>query len=158
MLNPAYLHLLLTHLPLLGTLFGLFLLVVGFVQSNQGLQRLSLWTFLGAGVSAALTYWTGEGASKVLMKAVPTTSMDLGDQHAEVAILALTAALILAAVALAGLVLYRRSKPLSGSFIALTFVLALGTSLTMGWTGHLGAKIRHTEIHAVPQQQAVQGH
>jgi phosphoglycerol transferase MdoB-like AlkP superfamily enzyme len=145
-MNPAHLHLLVTHLPVLGSLFGLLLLLLALVQGNRDLQRTSLWVFILAGLAAIPTYLTGRPASTLLLKLMPGMSLDAGDQHAEVAVLALVASSILGCVALIGVTFYRKDKKSPGWFTSLLVTLALLTTATMTWTASLGGKIRHTEI------------
>ena len=145
-MNAAHLHLILTHLPLFGSGFGLGLLLLGLLRGDACLARISLWLFLLAGLAAIPSYLTGQPANTLLMRRLPTSAMDSSDQHAEIAVVALTAASILAVVALIGLVTYRQGKPVARWFTSLTLVLALATSGAMAWTANLGGRIRHTEI------------
>jgi hypothetical protein len=72
--------------------------------------------------------------------------MDASDQHAEVAVLALSAALVLGAVALAGIFISRKRRQLPRWLTALILFLALITTAVMVWTASLGGKIRHPEV------------
>ncbi len=145
-MNPAHLHLLLTHLPVLGSVFGLCLLLLALLQGNQELKRTSFWVFVLAACAALPTYFTGQPAGALLLKVMPGLSPDPGDQHAEIAIVALIAAGILGAVALGGLLVYRRGKRAPGWFTCVALTLAVITTSMMVWTASLGGKIRHTEI------------
>jgi len=137
-----------THLPVLGSLFGLLLLLLALLKGDYDLKRISFWVFVLAGLAAIPTYLTGRPASKLLMKMMPGMSMDAGDQHAEIAVIALTAACLLGVVSLAGLLAFRKPKRAPTWFTALALVLALVTTATMTWTASLGGNIRHPEIHS----------
>src|SRR5579872_5058442 len=102
-MNPAHLHLMLTHVPLCGPAFGLLFLLAGTLQRSRELQRAGLLLFLLSGICVLPIYLTGRPASALLMKAIPTASMsmDIQDQHAEVAIIALVSALLLGLVSAA---------------------------------------------------------
>ena len=154
MLNPAHLHLMLTHLPVLGTLFGLGLLLLSILQANPDLRRVSLWAFVLAGLSAVPTYLSGRPASALLLKLMPGTSMDASDQHAEIAIIALIASSVLGLVALVALFVYRRGKRAPKWFTAVSLLLAIATTALMVWTATLGGNIRHTEISTARDLQA----
>jgi hypothetical protein len=110
------------------------------------LERIALWVLALAGVAAVPTYLTGRPASALLSKVMPGLSMDAGDQHAEVAALALTLSLVCAAVAATGLAAFRRGKRRPSWFIAFVLSLAVLSTGTMIWTASLGGKVRHTEI------------
>jgi uncharacterized membrane protein len=144
--NTAHLHLMLTHVPVLSTLFGLGLLLISLVQGNQDLRRVGLWACVLGALSAVPTYLTGRPASALLVKLLPGTSMDASDQHAEVAVIALIATSVLGIAALIGLVLYRPGKRAPGWYNLLTLFLAILTSGLMAWTATLGGKIRHSEV------------
>ena len=146
-MNSAHLHLVITHLPVLGSLFGLCLLVLALMQRNVQLERTSLWVFVAAAMAAVPTYLSGTPASALLMKRMPGMSMDAGDQHAEVAVVALVAVSVLGLLALFGLVFYRQPKQPPGRFRFAAVIMALVTAALMGWTANLGGNIRHTEIH-----------
>jgi uncharacterized membrane protein len=153
-MNPAHLHLMITHLPVLGTLFGLLLLLASFVRGNQELKRISLWVFVLAAIAAVPTYLSGRPANAVLLKLMPGMPNDPGDQHAEVAILALVASSVLGILALLLLVVYRPGKRTPGWATLLTFVLAIATTGLMAWTARLGGNIRHTEVLSPPEARA----
>jgi len=136
----------LTHVPVLGSLFGLLLLLLALLKGDQDLKRYSSWMFVLAGVAAVPTYLSGRPASALLLKAMPGMSMDPGDQHAEVAIIALAGAALLGVLCLVGLVVYGRGTRAPASFTMATLLLALLTAAAMTWTASLGGTIRHTEI------------
>ena len=145
-MNPAHLHLIVTHLPVLGSVFGVVLLLLALIRRSEELKRAAFTIFIVAALLAVPTYLTGQPASTVLMKAVPGMSMDKGDQHAEVAVLALVAASVLGVAALAGLLVYRKGKQVPGWLTALALCLAVLTAALMAWTANLGGQVRHTEI------------
>jgi hypothetical protein len=145
-MNPAHLHLMITHVPVLGSVFGFFLLVLALLKGDQDLKRMSLWIFVLAGLAAVPTYLSGRPANALLMQALPGTSMDPVDQHAEIAIVALVAASVLGLFAWVGLAVYRRGTRSPGWYSGIAFLLALLTAATMTWTASLGGTIRHTEI------------
>lgn len=136
----------LTHVPVLGSIFGLFLLVLGIVRKDPGMERIALWVLVLAGIATVPTYLSGRPAGMLLGKALPGMSMDAGDQHAEIAILALGTALLCGLAALSGIAAFRRCESNPGWFTSLVLVLALVTTASMVWTASLGGKIRHTEI------------
>lgn len=150
LMNSAHLHLITAHVPVLASVFGLGLLLLGWLKRSDEFKRTSLPVFLLVAVFVAPTYLSGRPASEMLLKMMPGMSRDAGDQHAEVAVLALVASLVLGTVALAGMVLFRKRTRLPTSFVLLATVLALLTSAMMGWTANLGGKIRHLEIRTEP--------
>jgi hypothetical protein len=145
-MNAAHLHVMLTHVPLCGTAFGLFFLIAAALQQNRELQRAGLVLFLLSGICVVPIYFTGRPASALLTKAVPGTAMDIQDQHAEVAIIALVSALLLGLSSAAALILGRQGQGLSRWLLSLVYVMALTTTVSLVWTATLGGAIRHTEM------------
>ena len=82
--------------------------VVGLIGRNRDLQHTSLWMFTLTGLLTLPTYLSGRPARYFLSKLMPGMSMDPSDRHAEIAVIALTLALLLAVAA--GAILSGESK------------------------------------------------
>ena len=61
-MSPTHLHLLLNHVPVLGTAFGLGLLVFGMGRKSQELKKTALGVFVIVALLAVPAYLTGEPA------------------------------------------------------------------------------------------------
>lgn len=146
-MNPAHLHLASNHIPVLGTLFGLFLLALAAWRKSDELKRISLWVFAAVAVLAIPAYLSGEPAEE-MVEHLPGVSESLIKAHEEAAEKAFTCLIILGAAATMGLVISRGGKKLPAWFSSTTLVLALVVGGLMVWTANLGGKVRHTEIRA----------
>ncbi len=145
-MNPAYLHLISTHLPVVGTYFGFCLLLFALARKSEELKRTSLLVFFLIGLVALPAYLSGQPAMAMLKRMMVAFPMDACDQHAEVAMIALTGSLVLGLASVAGLLLFRKGKPLPWAFLGLVFVIALVSCGLMAWTANLGARVHHPEI------------
>lgn len=145
-MNTAHIHLLLNHLPLLGTGFGVLLLVLALARRSDELRRVSLAVFVLAALSALPTYLTGEPAEEIV-EHLAGVSKPIIDQHEEAAEGAAIALAILGAVSLAALVRFRRSA-LPDWLAVSSLLLALVVAALMARTANLGGRIRHSEIRA----------
>ena len=67
-MNGAHLHLLLNHFPLIGFVFSLLILGLGYVRANENFVRVGLLVILVSGVLAAPAYLAGEPAEDVIEK------------------------------------------------------------------------------------------
>lgn len=154
MMNAAHWHLALNHLPVLGTVFGLALLVLAQLKSSQELIRVSFGMFVVIAVLAVPAYLTGKPAEDAV-KGLPGVSNTLLEQHEEVAQIAFTGLVILGVTALAGLALFRRGKSIPCWFAIAASALALLVGGLMAWTANLGGQIRHGEIRSGSQFSAI---
>jgi uncharacterized membrane protein len=146
-MNLAYVHLALNHLPIIGAIFGVLLLLLALLRKSEELKRVSLGVFVFTALLALPVYFTGEPAEKVV-EHLPGVAEPLIERHENAALFALLMAGGAGVVALAGLILFHRVEKLPGWIVAAMLVLSLATSGLMGWTANLGGQIRHTEIRA----------
>jgi hypothetical protein len=144
-MSGAHLHLILNHVPVVGSVFALLLLIWGMCRHSDEVKRASL----GATVLVALltipTYLTGEPAWEDIM-GLPGDNDPFIESHQSAAQFAFGAAAGAGLVALIGLIMARKQKPVSRGIAVFVLVLLLATSGLMGWVANLGGMIRHTEI------------
>ena len=150
-MNGAHLHLLINHIPVLGTVFGLALLAFGAWKGSDELRKAALGTFVIAALAAAATYLTGEPAEDVV-KGLPGISRPLISRHEDAAGIALGGIIVLGVLALGGLIWFRWGRQMKTWFSVLLLGTAMIVTGLMAWTANLGGQIRHTEIRpdAVP--------
>ncbi|MEO8097595.1 MAG: hypothetical protein ABI811_07815 [Acidobacteriota bacterium] len=144
-MNPTHLHLILNHIPVLGTAFGLALLLFSFVRKSDELMKTALGVFVIVALLAVPAYLTGESAEDGV-KVLPGVVKSIIEQHEEAATVAFTGVIVLGVAGLAGLALFRRGRTFPVWFGPLMIAASLIVSGLMGWTANLGGRIRHTEI------------
>lgn len=149
-MNVVHLHLLMNHLPVLGSLFAL-MLFAGTIYRRSVSLRFALWFAVGLGAAAIAVYLTGEPAADSIEQLVGITEQSI-ERHEEMAELATIGAGILAALALVALLVFRR-REIPRWVGAAGLIGTVLLSATMGWTANLGGQIRHSEIRgaAAPQ-------
>jgi hypothetical protein len=150
-MNLPHIHLLLNHLPILGTLITLALFFVALVSKQDDLKQASLAMFALIALLAIPTYMSGSGARQ-LMKENPNLSMAAIETHQGAALIALIFMEITGGVALLALWPFSRasknpwqSRP-AQFMLGLVLVLAIVTSAFMAIAGNTGGNIRHPEI------------
>jgi amino acid transporter len=141
--NVVHLHLLLNHLPVVGSLFAV-LLFAGSLYKRAVSPRFALWFAVGLGAIALGVYLTGEPAADSVEKLVGVTERSI-ESHEEAAELTTIVAGILGALSLIALARFRR-REVPRWIGAAGFVGAVLLSAAMGWTANLGGQIRHREI------------
>lgn len=150
-MNLPNLHLLLNHLPILGTIvaFGLFL--VSLVGKHDDLKQASLALFSLLALLAIPTYMSGNAAQDKI-KELPGVSMDLIQTHQGAALVAFVFMEFTGAAALLGLWRFSRaaknpwtSRPARWNLYAV-LVFSIVTMGLMAIAGNTGGAIRHPEI------------
>lgn len=144
-MNQAHLHLLVNHLPIVGSLFAAVLLGAGLLRRDASVAKAGLVAVLAAGLLCLPAQLTGEGAAAVVQD-LPRVSRALIQTHAAAAELGFWALEGAAALALFGLLLLKNAAPKARLLAWATLVAALLSFGLLARAGSLGGLIRHTEI------------
>ena len=151
--QPGYLHVLINHLPIIGTGAGLFGLVIAlFLRTREALVP-ALAILILAGISAWPVYVTGRTAYRPLMKISDDTGCDWLDEHADRAdrtTWVFYAMAGMAAVAVAAPMRWPRSAIPLG---IVTGVFAVAGLAAGGYIAQAGGLIRHVEFR-IPDKTA----
>jgi len=145
LMNDAHLHLLLNHVPIVGSLFALVLLAAGLLGRSLALTKAGLVAVLAAGLLCVPAQLTGEGAVEVAQQ-LPRVSQALIHAHEEAAELGFWAVEGAAALALFGLLMLKNASPRAH---LLAWLAAAAAALSFGLlarAGYLGGQITHVEI------------
>jgi uncharacterized membrane protein len=145
-MSVVHLHLMLNHLPVIGAVIGILLLVVALWRKSSELGKVSLGLFALLGVASIGVFLTGEPAEE-LVETLPGFSEAITEAHEEIALVATIAMAGFGTLALAALAAFRR-RALPRWVTASSLALALGVGGLMGYTAYLGGQVRHTELRA----------
>ena len=144
-MNQAHIHLIVNHVPIMGSLFAGVLLGVGLLRKNETLTRAGLVAVLAAGALCLPAQLTGEGAAEIAQN-LPRVSRALIQNHAAAAELGFWALESAAALALFSLLLLKNASPKARWIAWLTLVTTALSFGLLARAGNLGGQIRHTEI------------
>lgn len=142
--SGAHLHLLVNHVPILGAIFALGLLVASYIWAPDVLRRTAFVVLIGTALAAAASDLSGDPAEEAI-KGFPGVSRERIHEHESAAEKAYIAAGIVGVLALGALVKWRRVPVPAGA----TATILVGTALVSGlmaYTGLLGGRVRHTEV------------
>ncbi len=146
-MNQTHIHLLITHLPIFGSILGGLVLLHGiWTKSNQtAIAAYNL--FIISAIGAGIAYLTGEAAEETVenIQGVAKTAIDA---HEDFAMVSLVSLIVLGVAALIGIVLTLKKSPLTRSVAIVTLLIALVSFGLIARTGYLGGQIRHTELNA----------
>jgi uncharacterized membrane protein len=146
-MNPAHLHLMLNHVPVLAVPFGLAVLGWAMFRSRPEFARLALIVFIFSALATIPTYLTGEPAEDAI-EGVAGAIEPWVEPHEEAALVSLILGEALGVLAIAGLWSARRAVAPSRPMLMTSLVLALATAGSLAYTANLGGLIRHTEIRS----------
>ena len=140
----VHLHLMASHIPVIGVLVLMPLLAIALVRRSDELAKVGLWGFAAFASAAIIVYLTGEPTEEGV-ESMTGISKAMIEQHEE---FALVATIVLSAVAvLALLALFRwRKGRLSRGIVVAALLSSVGVTAAFAWTANLGGKIRHSEI------------
>ena len=150
----SHVHLLLNHVPTVGTAIAIGLLVVSFIRRNDELKRVALEAFFVIALLTIPAYTTGL-AAQIQIQKQPGVSDVLIESHEDAAIWAF--ALMQLTGGFAWLALWKRRRSggqARGAMLAVVLLSALTMAATAR-TANLGGEIRHPEILAGVQEGVV---
>ena len=142
--NSAYLHILINHVPVIGTGMVLFVLLYGMIRRSDEIKKLALILMILTAIVTIFVYTSGEKTGQIV-EGISGVNEDFISPHGEFADWSFKASTVVGIVALALFIIYRK-KHLPMGMVILFFVLVLGVNGMMAWTSHLGGKINHLEI------------
>ncbi|RPI69157.1 MAG: hypothetical protein EHM43_02680 [Ignavibacteriae bacterium] len=144
-MDPVLMHLVINHVPIIGTILALGIVIVAMLIKNDTVKKTGLILFVAAGITIYPANFTGEEAEEKIEHNAGI-SEDQIHEHEEAAETSMT--LMSIAVVLALLHLFNR--PSTTSFQRLVFAAYLVTALAactfVGIAGHEGGKIMRPEL------------
>lgn len=143
-MNPAHLHLLVNHIPILGGVFAVLLLAWGWLRRDASILRVALALFVILAAAAIAVHSTGERAVETAER-LPDVTRELIDRHESAAGKATTVFFVAGLVALAGMIGFRKRPVPPAWFLALLVLVGAVNAVMIARAGLLGGEIRHTE-------------
>jgi hypothetical protein len=152
----VHLHLMASHLPVVGVLLLIPLLLIALVRRSDELSRLGLWAAAGIALSGVVVYLTGEPTEEGVER-LAGISETMIERHEEIALISTIALAVFGVLAL--VTLFRmRGKPLSRGIVVSALFGVIALSGAFAWTANLGGKIRHSEITTAVASGASEDH
>ncbi len=143
-MNWAHIHLMVNHIPVMGVIFGILLLLLAIIKKSDELKKVSLGIFIVITLSSLLVYFTGEPSEEVVEN-LPGVAESLIEEHEEMAFIATIAVAILGVIAAMGLIT-SYSKSIAKKMVTAVMILSIISGGLILQTATLGGEIRHTEI------------
>jgi hypothetical protein len=143
-MNSVQMHLALTHVPVILSMVGLFMLAAAHFIKNSTVTKTSYILILIAGVAAIPVFFTGEGAEETIEN-LPGVSEAIIERHEGVAKLAMFSIAAAGLTAIPALFSFKW-RGAARFFKVVVLLFAITSGLLMFQTAHLGGQIRHSEI------------
>jgi len=144
-MNLTHLHLLITHLPIFGTITGLLILQYGIYTGSYHTKMAAYAVLLVAAVGGIIAFSTGEAAEETVENMLGITK-NVIEEHEEFAKITLISIIALGVVSLAAIYLTWKKSKSAKAISIIVLVLSLICFGMTSWTGYLGGQIRHTEV------------
>ena len=144
-MNAAHLHLMFTHLPIVGLFIAIMINLYALFNRSNELKKLTLWAYLVISVFAILAYVTGDGAEEII-KNYPGITEDIIEPHENSALLFFIGLLLIGGAALIGLFITRSKELILKKFNLYLLIVAFILSILAFKTGTTGGVIKHVEI------------
>ncbi len=158
-MNDAHWHLVVNHFPIIGTMFGLGILIAGLVLKNNTVKNTGYILFVIAAIFAFASMATGDGAEE-LVEDMPNIGHQIVHEHEELA--EKLAILLYATAFFSVLSIYTDIKKhkYAKAVSLITLLLALASTVIATFVGNSGGEIRHTEIreniiNAAPNMESI---
>ncbi len=144
----GYPHVLINHLPIIGTAMGLLAVLIGLFLRNRAALIPGLVVVLIAGASAVPVYLTGGKAYRPIMKIADAEGQDWLNEHTDRADQATWVFYGMALVALAALVVPAKWPKSTRPLGVATVLAALAGLGAAAYIAKPGGMIRHAEFRA----------
>lgn len=144
-MNQAHFHLVVNHMPIVGVLIGILILITGFILKRTEVKLTALGVFVFSAIASAFAFYTGEGAEEVVEN-IAGISKTLIHEHEELAESFFTLTLIMGAIALIAFIAEIKKSKFSKYLIILVFLIAISDAVLAKFVGTSGGEIRHSEI------------
>ena len=144
-MNTAHIHLLITHLPIIGAFIGLLILLFAYLKKDANVKTAAYLVFVVCAIGACIAYATGEGAEEVVEN-LPGVVEAAIETHEDAAMYSLISMIALGVMSIIGIMQIRWNISKLNFIHSLIVFLSLFSMASIAYTGNLGGKIRHTEI------------
>lgn len=152
-MSQVHLHLLITHLPVFGSILGALVLGYGMWTKSNQTKNAANFIFILSAIGAGIAYLTGEAAEEAV-EHIQGVSENIIELHEDAAMYSLISLIALGVMSVIALVLNRFKPSLIKSISTLTLVVSLISFGLVARTGYLGGQIRHSEIAADATQNS----
>jgi len=156
MFNDLQLHLWANHVPIIGTIIGVMVVLIGAVLKQEVVRKTGLVIYVVTGLAVFPANFTGEGAEDIVEDTVSWVDHKQIHEHEELAETSMTLTVIGVALALLSLFNWPRVQSLQRLIAAAFLVVGIAGCVYIGLAGHEGGKIMRPHLGAQSTEQSAQ--
>ena len=153
-MNDAHWHLVVNHFPIIGTILALGILIAGLFLKNNSVKNTAYALFIVAAIFAAFSMATGEGAEE-MVEDMPTIGKHIIHEHEEIAEKLAIVLYLLGGISVLGIILNLKNHPKAKFISIVAVIVGIGAVYVAQLVGTSGGEIRHTEIRATNENNAL---
>jgi uncharacterized membrane protein len=155
-MDQTHIHLLINHLPIIGSILGALVLAQALYTNNNQTKIAAYSIFIISAIGAGIAYLTGEAAEETVenIKGIVEATIE---QHEESALFALISLIVLGVASIIGWYQIATKSLFERTTAFIILLISLISFFLVARTGYLGGQIRHTEItnnSAIPAENA----
>lgn len=151
----SHLHLVLNHVPVIGCVVAVGLLLLAIVRRSADLRRVALEVCAVVALLTLPVYLSGLGAQPEIVER-PEVSLAVIQAHHDAALLGSAVMLLTGLVAWVGLWQTRRMARPARGVVGAVLLLAVVTLALMGRAANLGGHVRHPEMSLLQEIRAAE--
>jgi hypothetical protein len=144
-MNLAHFHIVLNHVPSLGSIAGLLLLVFGIYKKDEVIKQGACFVLVAITMAVLPTYISGAEAQRIIAKS-PSYSPGIVQLHQNGAMITLLLMTAAGMFAWFGLWEYRRHAKVGSRTTMLTLITTMAAAVSILITANIGGSIGHPEI------------
>jgi hypothetical protein len=149
-MNPIQIHLMLAHLPVVGLLASVALLVIALFTKSELLFKTACGFLIACSLFAVGTYLSGPPSYEIV-EAANLGSKEVVERHALFGQISFVGMILLAAATIGALIQYAQGDPPGRPIRWLLLFAAILLAIVLAWTAHEGGEIRHPELEHLPE-------
>ena len=157
-MNGAHFHILVNHFPIIGVIFGLLILIGGFILKNNTIKNTAYCLFVVGAVFGFLSMYSGEGAEE-LVEDMPTVGHQIIHEHEELAEKFILVLYVTGLFSILAFVTSLKNSKFAKLLSLITLLLSIVTTILSVNVGLSGGEVRHTETreNPIPLQNTLEG-
>ena len=144
-MNQAHLHLLITHLPIFGSILGALVFGYALWKKSNHTKNAAYFIFIISAIGTGIAYLTGEGAEDAV-EDIQGVTEHLIEIHEDAAMYALISLIVLGGMSVIALLMSHFKTSFTKSISTIILIISIISFGLVARTGYLGGQIRHTEI------------